>query len=290
MGGPCLACLDLTAGSRNSARAAQGALAGFFMLLIWVAPADAWAWSEFGEPEEKPAPVSAGPEIQEPFFAFLLGMVDADSLGQWSGANLRAVAEEAGRPSRFPLDQVVSLSRSRPDSASASRYVGGRVQANWRIELVAAQDRPMPYSIMGYHPGSLLVGGELVLAELAPMDLNLTWGNGEDRQSEAVTEVRIFALEKGHVVLDADGWLDALLGAGLDDSWTVGFVTCREQGRRLGLGVSLGRKGRQIYGEFDFANDQVLTHGRELASALSRMSRSWLNTENGNLPSPWSDR
>ncbi len=274
----------------NSVRAARAALAGFFVLLGLAAPGQLWAWSEFGEPEEKSALATEGPEIREPFFAFLLGMVEADSLGQWTGAELRAAAEDAGRPSRFPLDQVVSLSRSRPDSVSARRYTGARVQANWRIVLAEDQDRPMPYSIMGYHPGSLLIGGELVLAELAAIDLDLAWGGGEDRQSEIVTEVRIFALEKGHVVLDADGWLDALLGAGLDDSWTVGFVTGREQGRLMGLGVSLGRKGRHIYGEFDFANDEVLTHGRELASALSRMSRSWLSTESGHLPVPWSER
>ncbi|MDX2474668.1 MAG: hypothetical protein QNL91_13275 [Candidatus Krumholzibacteria bacterium] len=274
----------------NSVRAARAALAGFFVLLGLAAPGQLWAWSEFGEPEEKPALATEGPEIREPFFAFLLGMVAADSLGQWTGAELRAAAEDVGRPSRFPLDQVVSLSRSRPDSVGARRYIGARVQANWRIVLAEDQDRPMPYSIMGYHPGSLLIGGELVLAELAAIDLDLAWGGGEDRQSETVTEVRVFVLEKGHVALDADGWLDALLGASLDDSWTVGFVTGREQGRLLGLGVSLGRKGRHIYGEFDFANDEVLTHGRELASALSRMSRSWLSTENGNLPVPWSER
>ena len=274
----------------NSVRAARAALAGFFVLLWLAAPSQLYAWSEFGEPEEKPAPETGGPEIREPFFAFLLGMVEADSLGHWTGAELRAAAEAAGRPSRFPLDQVVSLSRSRPDSVGATRYTGARVQAIWRIVLAEDQDRPMPYSIMGYHPGSLLIGGELLLAELAAVDLDLAWGSGEDPQAETVTEVRVFALEMGHVVLDADGWLDALLGASLDDSWTLGFVTGREQGRLLGLGVSLGRKGRHIYGEFDFANDEVLTHGRDLVSALSRASRSWLSTESGNLPVPWSER
>ena len=102
-----------------------------------------------------------------------------------------------------------------------------------------------------------------------------------------ITGVSVFALERGHVLLDADGWLDALLGAGLDDAWILGFVIGRQEGRLLGLGVSLGRKGRHIYGEFDFANDRVLAHGRPLASGLSRLSRKWLNNADGNLPTPW---
>lgn len=275
----------------ESTGAARAALAGFVLLAaLAVGPSVARAWSEFGEPEDEPATEVDGPEIREPFFAFLLGMVEADSTGSWSGAELREQADSAGRESRFPLDKVVSLSRSRPDSAGAIRYAGATVQAVWHILLTEDQNRSMPYSILGYHPGSLLIAGDLVLSELAAEDLNLSWGMGEDPQSGTVTETRVFVLEKGHVVLDADGWLDALLGSSLDDSWTLGFVTGREDGRLLGLGVSVGREGRHIYGEFDFANDKILTHGRSLVSALSRASRSWLNIESGNLPEPWEYR
>lgn len=272
----------------DSARAARAALAGLVMLVaVVVCHSDASAWSEFGEPEAEPTAATDGPEIREPFFAFLLGMVEADSTGHWTGAELREQANQAGRESRFPLDKVVSLSRSRPDSAGAVRYAGATVQAVWHILLTEDQNRSMPYSILGYHPGSLLIAGDMVLSELAAADLNLRWGQGAEARSGTVTEARVFVLEKGHVVLDADGWLDALLGSSLDDSWTLGFVTGREEGRLLGLGVSVGRKGRPIYGEFDFATDEVLTHGRPLVNALSRASRSWLNAGSGKLPAPW---
>ncbi len=181
----------------------------------------------------------------------------------------------------------MSLSRSRPDSTQAGHYADVEVQAVWRINLAAAQDRSMPYSILGYHPGSLRIAGQLVLSELAPVALDFQIAVDDETVTRTVTEVSIFAIEQGYVVLDADGWLDALLGAALDDAWTLGFVTGREDGRMLGLGVSLGREGRHIYGEFDFANDKILTHGRPLVRALSRHSRIWLNTESGNLPPPW---
>ena len=73
----------------------------------------------------------------------------------------------------------------------------------------------------------------------------------------------------------------------LDDAWTVGLVTAREGGRRIGLGVSLGRNNRRIYGEFDFVRDKVLPHGRPSMSALSSWSRRWLNPDRGFVPRPW---
>ncbi len=274
--------------SSTPGRAASAALICWLACgLVGGQPTAALGWSEFGLAED-PALVRAdGPEIQEPFFDFLLGLVAADSTGHWSGRQLRAHATALGRESRFPLDELVSVSRERPDSTAVAGYPGVPVAAVWRITLTGPQDRPMPYSILGYHPGSLRLAGELVLIELAPGDLDLTLRQGDDIVHRTVTGVRVFALAEGYVVLDADGWLDALLGAGLDDAWTLGFVTGREEGRLLGLGVSVGRKGRQIYGEFDFADDEVLAHGRPLVSALSRRSRAWLNTGAGNLPPPW---
>jgi hypothetical protein len=249
----------------------------------------AQAWSEFGsaEPDSAPAAAPAGPEIREPFFRFLLGMVTVDSLGTWSGRDVVRYAEAAEQESRFPLDEFVTLSRSRPDSAAATRYEGTLVRAVWRLVFRQPQDHPMPYSILGYHPGSLRIAQEVVLAETVPQDLDLDFMVNRKPVHGTVTEARIFVLEVGYVLLDADGWLDALLGPGLDDSWSLGFVTGRENGRLLALGIGLGRTGRRIYGEFNFADDEVLANGRPLATALSTASRRWLNVADGHLPAAW---
>jgi len=269
-------------------RVTHAALAGLGLLLCTCgAAAPAGAWSEFGLAEDLPDGPTGGLAIQEPLFDFLLGLVEADSLGHWSGAHVRAHARRLARPSRFPLADLVSISRSRPDSLQAVRYAGARVHAVWHLVLTAAQDRPMPYSILGYHPGSLRIAQEIVLSELAAADLKLSYRTGEVAVQQLVTGTRIFAVEQGYVLMDADGWLDALLGVGLDDAWILGFVTGYHDGQRLGLGVSIGRKGRWIFGEFDFATDEVLVHGRPLAKALSRTSRLWLNGNTGNLPEPW---
>ena len=254
-------------------------------LFLLAAALPAGAWSEFGDKEE--AETVEGPEIREPFFEFLIRMAEIDSVGLWTGDELRAHAAAAGRESRFPLDDVVSMSRARPDRQAAGKYPGAMVRAVWTIELTGNLDRPMPYSILGYHPGSLRVGGVLVLSEIGPTNLTVRYVENDEQVTSLLTDIRIFPLEQGYVVLDADGFLDALLGSGLDDAWTLGFVIGREEGKLVGLGVSLGKKGRHIFGEFDFSQDKVLANGRLPMAALSRSSRRWLNVESGNLPEPW---
>jgi hypothetical protein len=256
-------------------------------LLLCTLAGPGLAWSEFGT-EDKPEDPTDGPAIREPFFEFLLTAAEADSLGTWSAADLAGFLERSGRESRFPLEEIITVSRLRPEPGREYRYPGAVVRAVWRLELTGDLDKAMPYSILGYHPGSLRIGENLVFAELAPQDLNLSWVQDDQVASLMVTDYRVFALEEGPVLLDADGWLDALLGSGLDDAWIVGFVTAREEGKLVGLGVSLGRDGRRIYGEFDFTRDAILPNGRPAAAAMSRASRSWLDPARHDLPEPWS--
>lgn len=244
-------------------------------------------WNEFGI-EEESEPEVDGDVIREPFFEFLMTVVEADSFGSWTGEDLARYLAESGRPSKFPLEQLVSVDRVSPSPETLADFAYSDVKAEWRLVLTGDLDRPMPYSILGYHPGSLRIGGDLTLVELEPQTVSLRLGDGDGGyRRKTIHDYRVFALTQGYLLLDADGWLDALLGAGLDDAWLVGFVTAREEGRRVGLGVSVGKKGRRIYGEFDFARDRILPNGRQEAAAMSRVSRAWLNPESGRLPEPW---
>ena len=245
------------------------------------------AWNEFGI-ENEPEPEVDGDVIREPFFEFLMFVVEADSFGSWTGVDLASYLAESGRPSKFPLDQLVSIDRMPPSPAILADFEYSDVRAEWRLVLTGDLDRPMPYSILGYHPGSLRIGGDLALVELGPQNISLRLDDGDGGyRRKTIHEYRVFVLTQGYLLLDADGWLDALLGAGLDDAWIVGFVTAREEGQRVGLGVSVGRDGRRIYGEFDFAHDRILPNGRQEAAAMSRVSRAWLNPASGSLPTPW---
>ncbi|MGD9547255.1 MAG: hypothetical protein AB7V45_06830 [Candidatus Krumholzibacteriia bacterium] len=267
----------------NPGRAAAAAL--LLAALVGAGGSAGQAWSEFGTPaREAPA---AGTEIREPFFEFLLAVADADSLGSWTGEDVRRFAEDRGRTSKFPLSDLLLVERVRPTS-----FRGGGAQrpvAVWTLELSAPLDKPMPYDILGYHPGSLRVSRRLVLEEVRFGSQRLDFEHGRQQRSAALGDVRLFAITEGKVVLDADGFVDALLGAALDDAWTLGFATAWEGESRLGLGVSLGRNGRRIFGEFDFVNDKVLPNGREEASALSSFCRRWLEREKERLPAVWEE-
>ncbi|MFT5234406.1 MAG: hypothetical protein ACI9UQ_002452 [Candidatus Krumholzibacteriia bacterium] len=268
----------------SNSRSTLVSVAMLCVFLIFASPVHAAGWSEFGTDESKSDGTLSGREVNEPFFDFVLHMASVDSVGEWTGEDLRAYADSLGTESRFPLAEFVTLRRVKPDTLEFS---GSAVAGVWGIRLTSAQDRPMPYSIMGYHPGSLRFSQEIELHELAPMDLTLEFKSDGNHQRQDVLDVRIFALSKGHVVLDADGLLDALLGAALDDSWTLGFVVGRDEGRLIAVGVSLGRKDQRIYGEFDLAEDKVLAHGRPVVGALSLATRKWLNVEGGQLPPAW---
>lgn len=249
------------------------------------APPAGGAWNEFGLPAAV-AP-ALGDSIVEPFFAFVLGQAAADSVGRWRAADLEAFAAARGTPSRLPVEHLVSLERRRPAPGSEGRYPGARVAAEW---VLAFDDRltfPLPYSLLGYHPGSLRLAPTLVLAELAPVDLTLSWRAKHGREQHAVEQARVFVCERGYMLLDADAVVDHLLGDLLDDAWTVGFATARDGDHWLAISLMLGREGRAMYGEFDLARDRIEPHGRPLAEALAAAARRWQEPAADRLPEPW---
>lgn len=275
-------------GSRRRRRLPAAVLMflGAFLAGLACAPAAAaTGWNEFGL--RTAPPPAAGDTIAEPFFALVVGTAEADSLGTWDAADVAAFAAARGRPSRLPVDRLVSLERRRPAPGTEGRHPGARVLAEWVVAFDGPLGFPLPYSILGYHPGSLRLSHTLHLAELAPVDLTLRWREKRKHQEKPLDGVRVFACEKGYLLLDADGVVDRLLGDLLDDSWTVGFVTAWDGTARVGLGLMQGRDGRPIYGEFDFARDRVEAHGRPLAGALASAARRWLDPAGGLLPEPW---
>jgi len=226
-------------------------------------------------------------ELRDPFFRFTFGMIAIDSVGVWTRADLDRYITASGEPTRLPLDRIVSIERRVAVGAERERRLGSIVERIWRIELTEAFAVPMPYSILGYHPGSLRISHELILSEwyLGSPDLEFTIDGRERRFTTAgLITLRVDA---GYLVLDADGWLDALLGKKLDDAWTVGFAFGRLNGRLVGIGITVGRDGRKTYGELDFAKDEIVAHGRPPARALSYYCRPWTAPPRGQPDRAW---
>lgn len=277
---------------RGAGTAAVGlALCASAVLSLAMISGDARAgggWNEFGL---APKEATATPDtILEPFFAFVVGMAEADSLGTWRGSDVAAFAAKRGRASRLPMGRLASIERRRPEPGARGRFPDAVVRAEWVVTFDDKLDFPLPYSIVGYHPGSLRVSSSLRLAELAPQDVTLAWRHKREVVRHGVSMTRVFICEGGYLLLDADAVVDRLLGDLLDDAWTVGFVTARDGEQLLGLSVMVGRDLRSIYGEFDFARDRIEPNGRPLASALAGFARRWLDPAHELLPEPWAEQ
>jgi len=244
----------------------------------------AYPTGHFRLPDSSPG---LGEQIPEPFFAFFLALTEGDSLGSWSGADIAAFAARMDRESRLPLGRLEIVERRVALPSEREERGGVCVKRIWRVVFAEPIEEPIPYSILGYHPGKFMLSRELVLSEwhLGDRELVLTVDGKQHRyRADGVTVLRV---DEGHIVMDIDGWLDRLLGSVLDDAWMDGVVAARVGGRLIGIGVSVGRKGRRIFGEFDFQDDVVLDHGRPPAKAISRYSRKWVRPPAGSERRPW---
>lgn len=226
-----------------------------------------------------PVPPTAGPEVRDPFFAFCVALAEGDSLGVWSGPDLAARIAATGRLSKLPVEMIVRLERREVPLPLQPAHRGRHAARRWRVELDGDLARPLPYSILGYHPGTLHVSRVLEALEWVLPGSSVRV-DGPDGPELRVGTMHALRLEVGHVILDADGLVDKLLGKKLDDTWTEAFVLARVDGaadpRENGLnGVALGRSrnGRPLNGAFDFRRDEVLPNGRPAARALSGLCR-----------------
>jgi len=227
-------------------------------------------------------------EVGEPVFAFVFRLVASDSLGAWTEDDLLAFAQEWERPSDFPLERLDSLTREAlPPAEQVER--GGFVCSRRIVVTLDAErlDIPMPYSILGYHPGTLGFGSPLVIHEWRLGTGEVRVRTGEGSRPETVHGLTVFQVVSGWSVLDVDSWLDKLLGKQLDDAAILGFVAARARGRIVGVGISAGRDGRFIYGELDFEHGTVAAHGRPLARALAGHTRRWTTPADGDRAGAW---
>lgn len=264
------------------------------MLIFLALPAvqafsDTFWWMDGDDNKEEEAVVEGEkPEIQEPFFALMFALTDGDSLGTWSADVIASRLNDYGRESRFPVEQLFSITRRPAVGQERESRLQKTVTRMWEFELAEYLDRAMPYSILGYHPGSLLVSKKLVFSEwsLGGMDFPVSTDE-EPTHFEPLDDIVIMRLDEGHIILDVDGWLDAILGKGLDDASTLGMALARYHGKPVGLAISVGREGRHIFGELDLKEDKVKSHGSPQARALSRIGRSYTDPHPARTNNPW---
>ncbi len=229
-------------------------------------------------------------EVRDPFFAFILTRIEAGALGRWSGAEIVAYVDSLGRASKIPLARIVSLEYREATASERQQRNGLAIERVWILQLDGDLEVPMPYSILGYNPGDLYISRRIVVSEWRLGTANLHLRIDEYARALTMRGLTVLRIDAGEIVLDVDGLIDRLLGKKLDDSWTQGFAVGRVDDRLVGLALSVGRKGRRIFGEFDFVEDKVIVHGRPVAAGMSRYCRPWVQPPPGIPSRAWQNR
>jgi hypothetical protein len=180
--------------------------------------------------------------VKDPLFSVLLGMLDAESHGVLRGERLDREVRRRGGTDRFLYNKIAWVTRQ-PNGAGA---------ADVKVQFWTAVQLPFPYSILGYHPGKVRA---TVACRLREWDLGTQTLGVRQR---TFTDVRLFALEEGDVLVDVDGWLDLLAGDALDDAKLSGLALLRSGSRRYGVAYGYNDEGQARSGVLDFGLDQVM--------------------------------
>jgi hypothetical protein len=204
-------------------------------------------------------------DVKDGIFAFLFGLLDRELCGIVSGAHLAEILERGERKSRVPTALIRSVRRA-PGSSPPDAWVEAAFTAPLKISI--------PYSILGYHPGSLAASETIVAREWRADRLTVpNPGSGEGPRSLVITDVTLWAIVEGEIEIDIDGWLDAIMGSRLDDTRIVGLADFRLEGERFGMALGYNHSGKPRSGALDLRDDEIRFPSPRELKAIARYLR-----------------
>lgn len=200
------------------------------------------------------------PLVKDGVFAVLLGLLESDSYGTLTSEHLGRDLAGRNAGSRLPYRKLRELRRL-PEEAAGTARVEVLFDGPLRLSI--------PYTILGYHPGTLRADQTCVFREWRLGNLEVPGPAGPF----PIQDVRAFAFREGGIRIDFDAWLDWLMGSALDDTRVSGIATFRHRGRWIGLALGSNDKGEPRSGSFDFQQDKVLIPPSEELRAAARHLR-----------------
>jgi hypothetical protein len=148
-----------------------------------------------------------------------------------------------------------------------------RVTVSFREPL----DLPVPYSILGYHPGSFTASTVCNFREweFPALQFVETSGTGKGARTRTIdlTEVHLFALETGVIWIDIDAVVDKLLGGAIDDTRVTVLALCKHEGEWIGVATGYGRDGHGRSGILSLREDKILFPTPDVLKPLGRRLR-----------------
>ncbi len=231
-----------------------------------------------------PLPMQEG--IKDPVFSILVGLVGSGTYGTITEEQLGRTVTGSGAKSRLPYKTVEEVTRTAVDSGRTAL-----ITVKFRGKL----DLPIPYSILGYHPGSFTATQTCVFREwlLGPVKIDYVEDDhGKTRnRSVELEEVHLFGIKDGDVNIDIDAFIDKLMGGNLDDTDVTALMLCRYKGEWLGfaMGYNADKSGRS--GVFSFAKDEIMfptpdelrTVARTMRGRSEVLARQWADAGTGGM-------
>jgi hypothetical protein len=185
--------------------------------------------------------------VNDPVFAYLIGLHDRGIFGAVSRDHFDRATQQAGRRSRIPFELITGVVRA-PGRQAGTGWV--------RMTFTGPLDVPVPYSLLGYHPGSLL-GSPVVTLEEWQIGRTLVANVGEGDPVLELEDLTLWGIVAGEVWIDIDGWVDRLMGGRVDDTFVVGLAIFRFQGARLAMALGFNRDGEGRSGALDLQADRL---------------------------------
>jgi hypothetical protein len=216
-----------------------------------------------------PAVIPQSPQVRDPVFAVLVGLVENDLYGDLPEARLRSEVLRSGRPTKLPLGFLRDIRRVPMTGRERARIV---VTADRPIDL------PAPYDILGYHPGRFRASPVLVLDEwnLGTVRLGVRGSRDAPDSVAELEDVHLWGIQQGYLDMDVDGWLDAIMGDRLDDTRIAGFVLFRYRGELIGIATGYNKDGEGRSGAFRFKDDTIVFPGEPAFMAAGAAFRARL--------------
>lgn len=205
-----------------------------------------------GAAPSRPDPVVVGlppilpysAEVEDPVLGVLVGLVQTGTYGTLTGSRLRARLDQMGKTSKIPLETITEFRRFPGDKKGT---------AVLSVEFAEPLDLPVPYSVLGYHPGSFRTSRhctfhEWILGDVGLLHRSETDDNRYETMVLKLKNVHLYGVVSGEITLDVDGWLDRLMGSKLDDAEVTALMLCRYEGELLGLALGYTREHRGRFG------------------------------------------
>jgi len=221
-------------------------------------------WKEVEGARREVGRLEAAPGILNPVLSLLATLVDEDLHGRVSQLRLRREVEDRG-DRRIPWQYFLWIRRD-PD-----RRLGHPVIT---VRFLSDQAVPVPYAILGYHPGRLRTSSKVVLDEWPMGNQVIQWDDSEGSHRFVAEDLELFALREGRVQIDIDGVVDWILGGRLDDIEITGMAYFSHEGERYGLAFGYNPDGKGRTGVLDLGRDRILFPPARPFLMLGRRMRS----------------